>query len=138
MRRVRNNQILTILSSRITVGLFLILVLWIGYGVMREYNRAQSAQDELNTLRADTDEIFQSNKELDELLNLYNEEQYIEQEAKARLNLKRSDESVLIIVEDDTPRSEQIVEAMEEVKEDISVTEKKPNNIQKWWRFVFN
>lgn len=89
-------------SSRIGLGALALILIWLAWGTVREVSRAGEAQKELEGLKQEITELEGKNSELRALIGYFGNSDYIEQEARSRLNLKKPGEGVIILVEEAT------------------------------------
>ena len=109
------------------VGLTLI---WLGVNLGRESYRKYQLTKELDSLRQEIETLQQSNDELASLIEFYQQQSYLEKEARLKLNLKQPGEKVVIVPEAEAPDSNE-----EEPKEEKE--EAKESNWWKWWEYFF-
>jgi len=84
-----------------TFSFFLIAALiftWLGFSMRRELLRKQEMGAEVSTLKASIEKLQKENEELSKKIVYIKDEKNIEREARERLNLKKPDERVAIIV----------------------------------------
>lgn len=102
MRGFRNSPFMQFFSSRIGLGALALVLVWLVGGTVREVSRAREAQKELEGLKQEITELEGKNSELRALIGYFGNSDYIEQEARSRLNLKKPGEGVIILVEEAT------------------------------------
>lgn len=76
----------------------LLVFVWLGVSMRRELVRKQEMGAELSALEASVEKFQQENDELSKKIAYLKDERNIEREARERLNLKKPDERVAIIV----------------------------------------
>src|SRR3989338_6457020 len=76
----------------------LLIFVWLGVAMRREFVRKQEMGVELSALKASIEKNQKENEELSKKIAYLKDEENIEREARERLNLKKPDERVAIIV----------------------------------------
>jgi len=102
---------------------FLLLVAALGRESYFNYRTNQ----EIEKLQEEIDEMQKSNSDLSEMEKYFQSEEFLEKEAKLKLNLVREGEKLIIVKQEENQPSS------EDVQND---TENIPN-IQKWWLYFF-
>jgi cell division protein FtsB len=116
-------------SFRIMAALVLIVVFVMGSALARELYREYQIKSEINTLKTQIGSMQKDNYELSQFLDYYQTDQYKEEEARKRLNLKADGEKVVMI--DGTDDSNVETQKAPAVQKDTSP------NYQKWWNYFF-
>ena len=117
-------------SSRVFLFFVGLTLIWLGVNLGRESYRKYQLTKELDSLRQEIETLQQSNDELASLIEFYQQQSYLEKEARLKLNLKQPGEKVVIVPEAEAPDSNE-----EEPKEEKE--EAKESNWWKWWEYFF-
>lgn len=77
------------------IGAVLILIGWVFYVSSKQIERNQRIQDEISMLQAEADKVRQENETLSERISYFASDDFREQEAKRKLGLKKTEETVV-------------------------------------------
>ncbi|EKE10845.1 MAG: hypothetical protein ACD_15C00193G0006 [uncultured bacterium] len=121
----------------IKIGLILgiVILFFVIFAIHKETVKKDQIQAEIDKLKAEADKTSRENSKLQEKIDFFSSREYMETEARDKLNLKSPDEKVVIVKKNIVSR-EAISEAPDkEIKENNS----KPNiaNHMKWWNYFF-
>lgn len=94
----RNSNFKKIISSPFIVLLFLILTISAAYGALNIFLKRISLENNLETLNKKIDALEAKNMSIAKKMEYINSETGIEKEAKARLNLKKEGEQVIVVI----------------------------------------
>jgi cell division protein FtsB len=113
---------------------FLVLLLgFAGYASYRQFERTKRIKSEVSALQAQADKIRQENENLSERISYFSSREYQEQEAKDKLDLQKTDETVVGVKE--MPKTE---ESGTEPRVETSKEEGALPVYLKWWRLFFS
>jgi len=76
------------------------LIGFVGTGVIRDFFEYAEEKERVDNLKAEINSIVEDNKEIEEDINYYSDNNNLEKELKSRFNYKREGEEVMIIVPD--------------------------------------
>ena len=130
----RNNVLFRTLSSKLTLGVLALLFIWIGAGAIKEAYRARKSEEGLDKLKQQIIGLEAKNSELNQMIDLFKQEAFVEQEAKERLNLKNPGEKVIIIVDDKKESPTSTGETSDGEKKESS---EGSTDSRSWWDRVF-
>jgi cell division protein FtsL len=135
-------KIKKILGSRITLFFLLLAFIWLVVNVVNIYYRKYKINKEIEDLKAQISSAEKSNQQISEMIDYLGSRDYLEKEAREKLNMKKPGEEVVII---EPPK--QATTSSSEVTPENNKTEKKDNlapapagsesNLAKWWKFFF-
>ena len=114
-------------SKPFIFGLLIIFILVI-IAAGREGYRNYKINQEIRNLRDKIEVLQKSNEELAEMEKYLQSDEFLEKEARLKLNLIRDGEKLVIIKRSEEPRLGEV--KSEEENEEIP-------NIQKWWQYFF-
>ena len=117
-------------SRAMVVGAAVLLVFF-GVSLSKELIRRYEINKEVNKLKAEVTTLEGRNKALADLIQLYNSPSYQEQQARAKLNLRKPGEKVIAIPEEELKMANQ--RAIEERKKQ----ERPRSNPEKWKNYFF-
>jgi len=114
-------------SKSFIFGLLIVFILlFVAAG--REAYRSYKINQEVRSLREKLEELNKNNSELAEMEKYLQSDEFLEKEARLKLNVVREGEKLVIIKQ---PEGAVVVE------EKQIAEEKETPNIQKWWKFFF-
>lgn len=123
-----NNIILSFLSKPYTfIFLLLIFAFLIFSPLLRYYNQARQVNKEIEDLQAKIDSFNFKNKEAGELFEYLQSPQFIEEQLRLNMSMKKPGEEVVVIKDLD---DKQLFAPEEEI---ISLS-----NAKKWWKYFLN
>ena len=108
----------------------LLVITWLGYSIVKEMGRKQQVVQSLDSFKAAIEEIEKENLELLQKKKYFESEENIEREARRRLNLKRPDEHVAIIVTEENKDTQEADASQGEETEES-------NFFIRLWNFLF-
>lgn len=127
-----------VLSSKIFLFFLLLAVIWIGLVSVRAYYKKYQLDQEITALKFQIGKLDKQDQDLSQLLKYFDSSNYLEIEAKDKLNLKKSDESVVMVPEAAISQELATQQATSGVGQSFatqpSVAE---NNLIKWWNYLF-
>lgn len=112
MRRRSPSMTKAILSKSIFFALVMLL-LFFSYSLIREVKRRQAIKNDIQNLEQELVALDQSNSELQSLIDYLKTDEYAELEAKRKLGLKRTDEQVILVTEDEALQAALAAEPVE-------------------------
>ena len=127
IRKKKKNIIGKVFSFNLFIAGSVLLVIFLGTGLGKEFYRDYQIEKEINSLQNDIMAIEKDNYELEQLIEYYKTDEYKEAEARKRFSLKKDGESVVVVKSD--PR----VLGNFDVKEE----NKNSPNYMKWWDYFF-
>jgi len=114
-----------LLKSKIFFVLLIPVFLTLVFGIFQNFYYRYQIKKDLNQLNLEIANLSKNKKDLDELVNYYQNQSNLEKEARVRLNLKKEGESVVIIL----PTATTTFTTPANIG-DLS-------NYQKWWYYFF-
>ncbi len=119
--------------TRIFLLFALVVTAWAGFISWGQLERHKRISEEVASLEAQAKQIEAENQTLEERISYFSTKEFREQEAREKLGLKKSDETVVAIKEDMKSESSNT----ETSKNDQREQEEEVPNYQKWWRVFF-
>lgn len=115
--------------------LLFFLVVWVLYVSSKQIERNRRIEQEVSSLQGEADRIRRENENLSEKISYFSSADFKEQEAKEKLGMKKTDESVVVI----KPRPEETENTAVQKKESSAPATKDTlsPNYRKWWRLFF-
>lgn len=132
------NKIKQILSSKVFLFAILLAVIWLGLVSVKSYYRKYQLDQEIARLKIEIGKTDQRNQEIANLIDYLGNPDFLEKEAKEKLNLKKEGESVIMVPEAAISEQEiatrPVATPEPETKKMSGIRE---NNLIKWWRYFF-
>lgn len=119
--------------SRIVIFLGLVLLVLIAFATYKESNQKKQVQDQINSLKAEADQIASENMTLNDKIGYLGSKDYQEKEAKDIFNLRGPEENVVVI----KPTLTKVVESSDSPETNGKKLIINTSNIQKWWDYFF-
>lgn len=130
------NKFKKFFSSRAVLFLLLLAFIWLSLVLVKAFYKKRQMDQEIGALRFEIAKMDKKGQELNQLLDYFNSQAYLEKEAKDKLNLKKEGESVVIVPE--APVDQSIVIEEKKSEETTQTSESaNENNLIKWWKFFF-
>jgi len=130
------NKIKKILYSRWFIFLSLLAFIWLGLVLTKTVYKKYQLNQEIESLKVEIAKMDKKEQELTKLIDYLGSQDYLEKEAREKLNLKKEGESVLMVSEtelakelSDSSNQESVVSNEEKIARE--------NNLIKWWKFFF-
>lgn len=119
---------------RIVVVAVLVLIGWVLSISSKQIERNRRIQDEVSSLEIEAAKIRRENETLSEKISYFSSDNFREQEAKKKLGLKKTAETVVVI----NPRPELTAEkkAVQNLQGEYEDSVDVPN-YEKWWKIFF-
>jgi cell division protein FtsB len=117
-----------LLSSKSFIFFLLVVLVLIAVALGRESYRYFKVNQDIKNLEEKIEELKKSNEELIGLEEYFQSEDFLEKQARLKLNLTKPGEKVIII---------------KQIEQDLGLTEetigiaKELSNVQKWWKYFF-
>ncbi|MFH0852657.1 MAG: septum formation initiator family protein [bacterium] len=134
-------KIKKILGSRMTLFLLLLAFLWVGQHSVNIYYKKYKIAREINDLKAEIAKTEKSNQEISAMIDYLGSQDFLEKQAREKLNMKREGEQVVIV----EPAKEAATTSFEfaamggggGTQENAEIEEQRESNFAKWWKYFF-
>jgi len=131
-----------ILSSKIFLFFLLLAVIWVGLVSIKAYYKKSQLDQEVTSLKSEIGKLDQQDQDLSQLIKYFNNQNYLEKEAKDKLNLKKSDENVVMVPEGQLNEEADASQELFSTKTNGILNNSQPardaeNNLVKWWKYLF-
>ena len=135
-------KIKKILGSRITLFLLLLGFIWLVVNVVNVYYRKYKINKEIEDLKAQIASTQKSNQQISEMIDYLGSKDYLEKEARGKLNMKKPGEEVVIIEppKQQTTSVQEVLPGKNETGKNDNLAQEPPkseSNLAKWWKFFF-
>jgi cell division protein FtsB len=131
-KKKKKNIINKVFSFNLFVAGSILVVIFLGTGLGKEFYRDYQIQKEIDSLQSDINSLEKDNYKLSQLIEYYKTDEYKEAEARKRFNLKKDGESVVIVRPNpvDSEYDYDIDEENNNKEDDLP-------NYKKWWNYFF-
>jgi len=120
-------------GGKIILIIFVVIAFLITWSIFKQVQKEKLIKDEITKLQQEASKISQENVLIQERISYFESREYKEREAKERLNLKDSGESVVVIkpgiIKKGEPENQQQEESLTTSNFDSR------NNFIKWWAY---
>lgn len=115
----------------------IVLIGWVTFVSSKQIKRNRRIQEEISTLEAEAAKIHGENETLSEKIGYFSSSDFREQEAKKKLGLKKTEETLVVIKPAPTyqPEGNFQEETISGIPERIERTDMP--NYKKWWKIFF-
>jgi cell division protein FtsB len=129
-----------LLSSKAFLFLISFALIGLVISVGRESYRKYQLTKEINRLESEIERLEKEDQHLADLLEYFQEESYLEKEARLKLNLQKPGEKLVIISKDQKNQSGQNgqEENISGNEDSIGAGQKEESNFWKWWEYLFS
>jgi cell division protein FtsB len=137
-KRMPENKLKNLLRSRAVLFLLLLAFIWLVLVSAKAFYKKRQLDKEIENLKAEIAKTEQKGQELNQLLGYFGSQDYLEKEAKDKLNLKKEGESVVMV--QDTSLGTAGVTEENRGNASVAAAISAPvdeNNLMKWWKFLF-
>jgi len=121
-------MIRNILRSKYFTPVIVIVLFWLGLVMIRAHNQKVDVDIRVSDLENRAGEIEKANKYIEKLLTYVKMPEFLEREARIRLNYMLADEKVAFVYEDKNTKIETVGAPMVETKS--------PNILKKIWNWI--
>ncbi len=144
MPQPRSSFVQRVIRWRFLFIVNMLVIVFFGLTIGREYMRTYSIQKEIEQLQAQAESLTARNSSLSELQTAVQTASYIEREARLKLGLKKEGEQVVVIQQQDVSNpdavTETTVDSTDPLQYVLSQNEEQPSvaNATKWWYYFFH
>lgn len=130
MTNPKQKNIPKIFQSKVLIVIEIAIVLFLIVAVGQEVVRRKSVQEEVSRLELQIEQLESQNVHLAETLKEMTSENYIEKEARRKLDLQKKGETVILVPHEET-------DTVLVSKDSQDSSEAKPANPSQWWSYFF-
>lgn len=123
-----------VLNSRLFLILLLAALGGIVFSLSKEVYRKHQISGQINKLKNEIGELEKNNKGLTDIIQYFESEDYVEKEARRKLNLAKPGENVVVITGEKDKATGNPEPAP---KNNSNASQKEISNLLKWWRYLF-
>ena len=138
----QEGKIKKILNSKITLFFLLLGFIWLVLNVVNVYYKKYQINKDLENLKAEIAKSEETNQQISSIIDYLNSQNFLEKEAREKLNMKKEGEEVVIVepVKQDNITSSEtdIQETQPPLQQNVDSSAIQPeSNIIRWWRYFF-
>ncbi|MBU1160838.1 MAG: septum formation initiator family protein [Patescibacteria group bacterium] len=134
MFQKKQNFIIKIIYSQKLLSLIAILIIiLIGFPLVRNINKQSETNQEIESLKKEITEFESNNKTLTNLIAYLESNQFVEEQARLNLGLKKPWESIAVIENKNNIASSSLIID----NSNNTIINKKLSNQKKWWDYFF-
>jgi cell division protein FtsB len=128
------NKFKKFLTSRPFLFVLILAFIWLSLVLIKTIYKKYELNREINNLKAEIEKMDKSGQEMNQLLDYFSSQSFLEKEAKEKLNLRKEGESVVMVSEEAVNQELITLQATSSAKEGSF---EKKNNFLKWWEYFF-
>ncbi len=117
--------------KRLAIAGLLAAIIWTGWQVARVSYQKWQLNAQVQDLKQQAKELEQQNRELKELVNAFDNPEFLKLQAKEKFNLKQKGEEVIVVV----PPEQQEKDEQQAKKSENNLWQK--GNLSDWWQYYF-
>ncbi|MFH1598247.1 MAG: septum formation initiator family protein [Patescibacteria group bacterium] len=118
-----------ILSNKTVIVIGLIILVFLSIALGKELLRRYEISREIEQLETEIADLEQRNLDLDDLIDYFNTNSFVEKEARTKLGLQKAGETMVIF-----PETEGGTESAETAE---AAADEAMTNLQRWWKYFF-
>lgn len=119
------------------IGMVVLLAGWVLYLSSKQVERNHRIQEEISSLETEAVKIRRENETFSEKIQYFSSDDFREQEAKKKLGLKKSEETVVIIKSQPEQNKEGESSLVMKQQASANVGNENIPNYKKWWKIFF-
>jgi cell division protein FtsB len=126
-----------IFYSKILLVLGVFILIFFSFNLAKEIINRRDLKKEIGSLQGEINNLEGKNKELADLIKYFESIDFVEKEARTKLNLRKPGEKIIIIPDSNSPTSSQIQsqKTLNGLTDQMEVYGL--SNRQKWWNYFF-
>ena len=125
-----------IFSSKILLVVSLIILIFFSTNLVKEIINRRDLKSEVSSLEEEINKLEGRNQELSHLIGYFESLDFVEKEARTKLNLRKPGEKIIIVADEDAE-----VDLVEPIDQDLSNFISNEivslTNPDKWWNYFF-
>lgn len=129
------SKINNIFSKLVFFGVF-VLIFFIAVEVLDVFKKKKEVEGEIERLKNENATLIENKKEISNLSDYFQDKNFLEKEARRRLNLQKPDEKAVIVID---KREDKMTPENSANAAGLPISQEKNNlpNIYKWFSLVF-
>lgn len=128
----KKNLLLNLLFSNFFLLFILILTAFLTWSLFKQYNENSVVESDIELKKQEIRDLEKSNQELNELIEYFSSDLFIEKEARDKLGLRKDGEKVVVIPKETDHYNDQSNDLLNQqlIKEDKFLP-------KLWWEYFF-
>lgn len=128
------SKINNVFSKLVFLGIFA-LIFFIAVEALDVFKKKKEVENEIQRLKNENASLAENKNELNNLLSYYQDKNFLEKEARRRLNLQKPDEKAVVVID----KREDKISPENAASAAINIFDKKNDlpNIYKWFNLFF-
>jgi len=130
------------LNQKVLALLGLVIIVLISFPLAKSISQRYKIDREIKDLEAEIAELENRNINLKEFIDYLESDQFVEEQARLKLGLKKPDEEVVVIKTEDSQTTNNQANAGSAKKQVLRLgsgqADKPISNLQKWWDYFFH
>lgn len=131
----KNNLLQKIIFSNFILIISLFLIIFFSTNLIRDFLNKKQLKNEVEKLQTEINELTKKNDQITNLISYLEGSDYLEEEARIKLNKKKPDEKIIIITENLSNLNTTTIINYQNLFNDNNTQE---SNLKRWWRYYFN
>lgn len=132
-KRIISNKIL---SSKLLLVVSVLILLFFSTNLIRQIINRRDLQKDIAELESEINSLEKKNQELSNLIGYFESLDFVEKEARTKLNLRKPGEKIIVVPEEGVA-PEQTQESLEEDAVLVYQSEVDGSNPQRWLNYFF-
>lgn len=133
----RNNFFSKLFHSRWLILLCLLILVFFSVNLFREVINRQDLRKEISKLQQEISDLEGNNQEMSNLIGYFESLDFVEKEARTKLNLKKPGEKVIIVPETTQEISPETLSSAI-APDNLLAQAEELSNPEKWWQYFFH
>lgn len=134
---MEENKVKKILSSRVFLFISLLAFIWLVLVLAKTIYKKKQLNDEIESLKVEIEKTDKKGRDLSQMLEYFRTPNFLEKEAKEKLNLKKDGEIVVIVPEAAIGQELSLKMNALEKSQPQNAEKKERSNLVKWWEYFF-
>lgn len=127
-------KINSIFSKLVFLGVA-VLIFFVAVEVLDVFKKKKEVEGEIQRLKNEISALAENKNELNNLINYYQDKNFLEKEARRRLNLQKPDEKAVVVI--DKRENKELPANAASAAPNIFEAKKSLPNIYKWFNLIF-
>ncbi len=123
-----------LLGSKILLGISILILVFFSFNLINEIINRRDLQNDISVLEDEINQLNNKNQELSSLIGYFESLDFVEEEARTKLNLRKPGEKIIIVNEEEN------IEETEKLFDTSLLTTDNIihlTNPERWWNYFF-
>lgn len=131
---MKKDKLKQVFNSKVVIFVLLLIFIWLGIVSVRTIYKKYQLDKEISSVKNEIEKLDKKNQELSQMLDYFSSQNFLEKEAKEKLNLKKEGETVVMVNENSLAGEAAILSVATTTAQETGGQE---NNFIKWWKYFF-